>query len=287
MIALGSPPNLTDLRNEIDQIDQQIHDLIMHRASIVEHIMAAKGSSPNGRNVLRPGREAIILRHLLSRHHGRFPRDAIGRIWREIISGFCRLQGPFSIAVLATEKSVGFTELARAHYGSGAPLSLFRSGSRVLRQVAEGSGTIGVLPAPEEGEIEPWWPQLAEGEGEVPKVIARLPFVPQSLGQMENLIAYAVALTEPEPSGDDESLLSLRLAGALSRARLMELISKVGLQARGLATRTAPGGGELQLYAITGFVTDDDPRLNQLLEISQGAIARAKILGTYALPISQ
>jgi len=280
---------LDALRRDIDQIDLQIHDLIMRRAAMVERIASAKRVGPENaiRAVLRPGREAIILRRLLARHEGRFPRDAVARIWREIITGLCRLQGPLSIAVLATEKSVGYTDLARNHYGSGTPLSLFRSASRVLRQVAEGSGTVGVLPAPEEGEAEPWWPQLSEGEGELPRVIAKLPFTTQGAGQMEALSAFAVALADPEPSGNDESLVSLLLHAPVSRARVAEALARAGFVGRMLAAHQPASGLERQLHAVEGFVPADDPRLGQLVEGAQGAVARAKVLGAYAVPIAE
>ena len=37
--------------------------------------------------MLRPGREALILRRLVARHRGPFSRAVLVRLWRELISG--------------------------------------------------------------------------------------------------------------------------------------------------------------------------------------------------------
>ena len=77
---------LDDLRREIDEIDSALHDLIMRRTRVVAQVAAAKGES-NAANFI-PGREVWVLRRLLARHEGAFPRHALVRIWREMISAF-------------------------------------------------------------------------------------------------------------------------------------------------------------------------------------------------------
>lgn len=75
----SSDATLQSLRRQIDRIDDQLHDLIMARAALVEQVAAAK---PDSGVPLRPGREAEILRRLIARHAGRFPKGALVRIWR-------------------------------------------------------------------------------------------------------------------------------------------------------------------------------------------------------------
>jgi chorismate mutase / prephenate dehydratase len=71
---------LARLRRQIDEIDDQIHDLMMRRAQIVVEIGTAKGTGP----MVRPGREAEILRRLVKRNR-LLPATALVRIWREMI----------------------------------------------------------------------------------------------------------------------------------------------------------------------------------------------------------
>ncbi|WP_042704124.1 chorismate mutase, partial [Azospirillum sp. B506] len=118
---------LDDLRREIDQIDDAIHDLLMRRAAVVERIGAAKGNGAAEAGAqpvfLRPAREATILRRLMARHAGTFPAQVVVRIWREMITAFTRMQGPFAVAVYAPEDRRGFWDVARDHFGGFVPMT--------------------------------------------------------------------------------------------------------------------------------------------------------------------
>ena len=96
---MASPRSLDALRREIDRIDDEIHDLLMRRAAVAGEIRRSKG--PDNGSYLRLGREAAILRRLVARHSGSFPKPALVRIWREIMAALTQLQGPFSVAVFA------------------------------------------------------------------------------------------------------------------------------------------------------------------------------------------
>src|SRR3989304_6084616 len=119
-----SETDLTALRKEIDAIDAEIHALIMRRAAITESI---RGLKAGDELKLRPGREANILRALVARHTGAFPRTQLVRIWREILSASLAMQGPFSVAVFATETAYGLWDLARDHFGGGGQTWKFGS----------------------------------------------------------------------------------------------------------------------------------------------------------------
>src|SRR5262249_5120954 len=135
---------LDDLRREIDEIDDEMHDLLMRRTTLVEAIGAVKKS--DGVPAIRPGREAKILRRLIARHAGKFPRAPSVRIGREILSGTTRIQVDFAVAVHVPESAPGLWDVARDHYGSLTPMTAFSTASQVLRAVTEGGASVGVLP---------------------------------------------------------------------------------------------------------------------------------------------
>ncbi len=285
---------LDDLRGEIDEIDGAIHDLLMRRAALAERIGALKDSSAQADGTavagayLRPGREAAVLRRLVARHSGSFPLPSLVRLWREIMSSLLRLQGPFSVAVLASPEHPGFWDVARDHYGSTTPMIACQSAGQVLREVTEGEASVGVLPFPEEGEIAPWWPFIASARGNEPKVVSRLPFlVTNQSGGRSQVSAVALARLTPEDTGDDRSLLTVEMGEELSRARLIGALSAVGLppiwQASGPA-QIGQGGG-LYLLEIEGFVSSEDPRLAKLAETLGSALNRVTVLGAYPAPI--
>src|SRR3546814_9539971 len=121
-----------------DLIDDAIHDLLMRRTELARQIGRAKGQ---GAVFMRPGREARVLRRLVARHTGPFPKPVVTRIWREIISVFTRLQGPFAAAAYAPQQRPDLGSLARDHFGSLTPITRFESEMGVLRAVS--SGKIG------------------------------------------------------------------------------------------------------------------------------------------------
>ena len=95
--------SLGQVRDQIDMLDDRIHDLIMERTALVESVIRAKtgDSAP----AYRPGREAAILRRLVGRHEGAFPLLPLIHLWREVIAASLGLQGTFAGALHTGEDS--------------------------------------------------------------------------------------------------------------------------------------------------------------------------------------
>ncbi|MCK5445789.1 MAG: chorismate mutase, partial [Rhodospirillaceae bacterium] len=161
---------LDELRQKIDEIDDQLHDLIMSRTQIVEQVRAVKSTD---RVKIRPAREAEIIYRLMARHQGAFPKRELVRMWRELIVATLRSEGPFSVAVFADEEIGGFWGLARDQYGSFTPMTAYSSTRRIIEVVSRQDATVGVLPLPVRSDPDPWWRRLAATGEDVPRVIAR------------------------------------------------------------------------------------------------------------------
>jgi chorismate mutase/prephenate dehydratase len=275
-------PNLAALREELDSIDNALHDLLMRRAAIAAGVRASKGGAP----VWRPSREAQILRRLMARHSGPFPRATIVQVWREIISAMVRLQGEFSVAVYAPEGDRLCRDMARDHFGAETPLSLHSSARAVLTAVQEGTATAGVLPIPEDSEEAPWWPILAGmARGGDVSVCARLPFAPTAPGNGDS--ALCVAAIAPDESGDDKSFFVVRTFPEVSRARLNEAIAAAGIKPVRLIGRGQPREGtSVFLAELEGFAGPDDARIARLTDPENGIAESAVFLGMYATPFS-
>ena len=78
-------PTLDALRAEIDEIDDELHRLLMKRAQVALSIGAVKNSHGPEAGVMRPSREARLLRRLVAKEDGPLPKAVIIRIWREVI----------------------------------------------------------------------------------------------------------------------------------------------------------------------------------------------------------
>lgn len=257
----GTRKSLDDLRVELDAIDDAMHDLIMRRAGVVEQVSAAKEHSA-GRGVLRPGREARILRRLVERHSGAFPVASVVRIWRELISASVGMQTRFSAGVFRPEPDPGYWDLAREQFGIYAPMKEFGSAEAALAAVTRGDVTVAVLPMPSEDEEGDWWAGMisAPGDDGAPQVIWHLPFTGFASGPSQLHEALVVGMTAQEESGDDHSMFVVETQSAGGIADLM-----AGLKTQGLVPVSwlsqEQGNASLVLIVLEGFVSADDPRL--------------------------
>ena len=267
--------DLAALRAELDRIDDRLHELLMQRAQVVEHV--AKSGK---RSAYRPGREASIIRRLLRRHHGALPPQTIVRLWRELLAGTTAMQGPFAVTVYEPDSAAWLTQTAREHFGALTPLHAHARPLQVLAEVSQGDAAVGVLPMPSatDAASDPWWPALLRQEQPRLYIVARLPFWAPRPDGAPPAQALVIAATEPDASGHDRSLLGLELAADMSRARVAAMLDAAGLSPRTVILHR--DGMALALVEVAGFLTDDDARLTRL----DTALRRHVVLGAYAVP---
>lgn len=281
--------NLADVRHEIDVLDDQIQDLLRRRAEAVEKVAIAKRQSGGADGIfLRPGREAQILRRLLARHHGPLAPAALARINRELVGALYELQAPVNVVVLAANRSVTRWDLARNFYGSTMPMTLCATASSAMRALSAQAATIGVMPMPEQGEKDAWWPMLANRAADTPRIVARLPFVPNPRGQMAEIGALVIARSPAEPSGDDATFVVLQLSQqGISQDRLTALVQQEMLPGSQILSQHRDGEGFTRLLVeVGGFITQDDARLAALQEASGGVVLDVVVIGACAVPLA-
>ena len=279
----GKKQSLTDLRRQIDEIDSAVHDLLMKRTEVAQHIGDLKSEDSV---YMRPGREAAVLRRLIERHEGNLPKALIVRIWREIFSAVTALQGDLAVAVYAPEGSFGYRNLARDQYGWRTPITAYRSAAQVLEAVTDGKVTVGVLPVPQgEGE-DTWWCMLAQDGEAAPRIVARLPFAVVEPPRADSAEALAISLGMAEPTGHDRAFLAVETGQVVSRSTLKQVLAEAGLEALDIQTSEEDGGRFLHLIEVEGFVARDDERLGQLIELGGDTLNHAWAIGSFAVPLS-
>ncbi len=143
-----SKPNLETLRQNIDQIDQQIQDMINKRASFAKQVADVKQEATNeGEKAIfyRPEREAQVLRKVMARNQGPLDNESMARLFREIMSACLALEEPMGIAYLGPEGT--FTQAAaQKHFGHAVKTSPLATIDEVFREVEAGSVHYGVVP---------------------------------------------------------------------------------------------------------------------------------------------
>ena len=246
----SEPTSLADMRREIDFIDDSMHDLLMRRAGLVDDIRRLKQDDADG--FYRPKREAEVLRRLIDRHRGSLPKSVVVRIWREMMGALLCLQGPFAVALWAPPGSADYGRVARDHFGSATPITPYRSARAAISAINEGAASVAVLPYPEKGESDPWWPLLAADGTRRVTVLGRLPFVmPETAGEAEPA-ALVLGGATPEQTGSDNSVLLIDTAGTLSTMSIAGALTDAGLAPQHFDSRQypAPHGSTVQIALI-------------------------------------
>ena len=211
MSQIPALESLADLREEIDRIDGEMHQLLMARGEIIDRLIAVKERQGGG-SAFRPGREADLMRVIASRHHGRLPLDTVESIWRVIISTFTYVQSHYADHADMSGGDAAMRDSARFHFGFTVPLNSHASAGATIAAVAgsgreDGGGDLGMLRAGWWSRDERWWEQLA-AEG-APKVIARLPFVERP-GHPAGMPVFIISNPLAEAAARDVALFSLQ-----------------------------------------------------------------------------
>jgi chorismate mutase len=277
---------LAKVRAEIDRIDDAIHDLLMRRTELAGAVRAAKSRAAFAS--YSPGREAQILRRLVTRHQGQFPTSVLVRIWREMIAAILRLQGPFAVAVFAPDDRHWYWDHARDHFGSGTPMTGHQAARSVVNAVLEDRAAVGVLPVPEEGERDPWWPALVTRSRREISVVARIPFASAGDGRSDAAGALVIASHAPESTGDDRSILGIRVSRDVSRARVTERLTREGFKPLALIQHESVEDRDVSLYLadVAGFVEQGNQRLAALAGGEDAPFEEIFVLGAYATPFT-
>jgi chorismate mutase-like protein len=278
-------PTLEALRQEIDRIDDGIHDLLMERAGIVDQIGRVKASG--GTMTVHPAREASILKRLARRHRPPLPFRAIIAFWREIISAFTTLQSPFSVAVHVPATTANMLDpqltwaLARDYFGAMTPLIVHHTPSQVLRALTEHQALFAVLPPISEEDADPWWRQLATNDPAAPRIVAKLPVL---AGAGTTAEAYVLSCQYPPVATLERSYIAFELPTDTSRARLRASFAAAGLDCVGLDF-CGREGVSMTLAVLAGAVDIDDPRLSQVSAGLAEPLARLYHLGGHPEPL--
>ena len=276
---------LQALRDEIDEIDRNLHDLIMRRTQVVEGVRAAKDGS---QAMIRPSREAEIIYRLMAEHKGGFPKRELARIWRELIVATLSFEGPFSVAVFEGENETGYWDLARDQYGTFTSLLRHSSARAVVEAVRKQNATLGVLPFPHRHEDVSWWRFLVSEAPETPKVIARLPFITNSNIRNRDLEALVICPIKQEETGRDQTFLAVEAEEEIGHAIIERALSDVGItnffQQLWHDPNRPPGW--TYLIEVVGFLGTDSIQFQQIREELGTQAVRILHLGGYATPLN-
>ncbi len=201
--------SLTDLRQEIDRIDEAMHELLIKRGQIIDRLIAVKKTEETG-SAFRPAREADMMRRLVDRHHGTLPLDTVESIWRVIISTFTYVQAPFSVHADLSAGDALMRDSARFHFGFTVPFVPHMGAASIVEAVSESKGDLGLIPAFVTAGSGPWWTALEFTVA--PKIIARLPFVERA-DHPAAMPVFVVSRVAADAMVTETEMWSMRVSG--------------------------------------------------------------------------
>jgi chorismate mutase / prephenate dehydratase len=144
-------PALQAIRQQIDAVDVQIHELINARAKLAQQVGISKHKDGHTVDFYRPEREAQVLRQALKRNHGPLRDEEILRLFREIMSACLAQEQPLKVAFLGPEGT--FTQSAvLKHFGHSVRALSLPSIDEVFQEVQAGTADFGVVPVENSSE---------------------------------------------------------------------------------------------------------------------------------------
>jgi chorismate mutase/prephenate dehydratase len=140
---------LRQLRRRIDEVDARMLELLSERGRLVLEVGALKHaeSAP----VLRPEREAQILRRLAERNRGPLSDGGLAAIWREVISACRDLERRLRIGYLGPVGTFS-EQAALAQFGHAVDTVPCASIDEVFRAAEAGTVDFGIVPVENSSE---------------------------------------------------------------------------------------------------------------------------------------
>ena len=259
--TVGYKSELDEIRQEIDDLDSRIVDLLIARFAASDRVRQAKASGPQSASTpYRPGREAIIVRRLMELADGRVPPEVIERVWRTIISSSVLAQAPVRVITVAEVLADQRYRSAVDLFASTLPIEKVASLKAALDMLFTGDPVLVVLPTKYD------WTRILEKTSEAfgTKVVALL-----SAGSdkpQRSLVVLGRAISEP--TGEDETLLVT--TGKLPRDFVPKPVWHLKLS------------DDLHLTALPGYLTTSE---QPLVGLKANTGLALKVAGRYPSPM--
>jgi chorismate mutase domain of proteobacterial P-protein, clade 2 len=135
--------SLSDLRKEIDRLDEQVIELLNRRAEIAQEIGRHKARSSS--HYFTPEREQSVFKRLASINTGPLPAPAVQAIFREIISASRALEKPLSVAFLGPPGTFSH-QAGILKFGHSSNYVVTETIADIFTQVERGHSDYGVAP---------------------------------------------------------------------------------------------------------------------------------------------
>ena len=135
--------SLEELRNQINELDNQLVKLLNERARVVVEIGKLKNKT--GGQVYAPDRERDVFERIIKSNKGPLPDKCLIAIWRELMSGSFALERPLRIGYLGPDGSFTHTA-AMLKFGQSIEYESLVDIRSIFDEVSKGHCDLGIVP---------------------------------------------------------------------------------------------------------------------------------------------
>lgn len=280
---------LSDLRKEIDEMDNQLISLLGKRMQIVDQVGKLKENNSE-KFFIRSNREADMIKNLVNRCDTRFPKSSIVGIWRKIIAAANMHEQKLEVAIHNPNKTADYEHLIKDYYNHEMPISSHDKSLDIISCLEKGESQIGgfSLSQKSANPDDKWWINLAKSNSDI-KIFAKLPFVKLSdvkgiHENSDNLNKDLViaAITKVEKSLEDNSFIYIEVSEETSEEALIKTLENADLTPK-LLDSSRVDDKKAYFFEVGGFHEENS---QQIADFRKSAInPELRILGYYALPI--
>ena len=255
-------------REQIDEIDLKILNLLKDRMSIIKDVGDLK-KSYNEKFYIRSNREADMIKNLVNLSENKFPKSAIINIWRKIITTANMSEQNLRIAIHNPKNISDYTYLIREYYNNDVPIINHDSANSVVSDLENKNAQIGIFALPssndesdkKEDTKENWWISLANNRIGL-KIFAKIPFVEfeQKDKNVNSIQLVATAIKEPEKSNSDNTIITIETSKEVSKSAILSALKEVELDGKILKSAQIIqfDGIKFHLIELKGFYLEND-----------------------------
>jgi len=135
--------SLEELRNQINELDHRLVQLLNERARVVVEIGKLKNKT--GKPIYSPDREKQVFSRIAKSNEGPLPDKCLVAIWRELMSGSFALERPLRIGYLGPGGSFSHTA-AMLKFGQSVEYEPLADIISIFDEVSKGHCDLGLAP---------------------------------------------------------------------------------------------------------------------------------------------
>lgn len=286
--------NLQNYRNEIDDIDKKIVELLKHRLEIVKKVGQLKHHYQSN-FYIHSNRESDMIKNLIKYADNQIPTPTIVSIWRKIISTANLIEQNIKIALHNPKNINEYHALVRDYYNNEISILNFDSANKIVSELENNHCQIGIFALPnlsddaekKEDAKENWWIGLANNKIGM-RVFTKIPFYQSNNREHNPHQLLAVAIKQPEQSSADKTLICIESSAQFNKTSIINFFKENNIEITILkSTQIIQFEGiKFFLGELDGFYNENDKIFINLSSKSSPQLKPfIKILGHYPTQI--